>query len=105
MTFSIIDFIVGVLLFEGIVHLTFSVTQVEMPSLFGSSPKANMILGLALVFFATDIYFFMYGLSATLNNSILMAMLVLTLILALTGRLVQKAMRSRSKIHEKQTGM
>ena len=56
MTFSIIDFIVGVLLFDGIVHLTFSVTKVNMPSLFGSTPKANMLLGLLLVFVAIDIH-------------------------------------------------
>jgi len=105
MTFSIFDFIVGVLLFDGIVHLTFSVTKVEMPSLFGSSPKANMILGLLLVIVAIELHSFEYGLAATINNSALMALLALSLIFALSGKFVRKAIRKRRKVQIKQTAV
>ena len=103
MTFSIIDFIVGVLLFDGIVHLTFSVTKVNMPSLFGSTPKANMLLGLLLVFVAIDIHAYKYGLAATINNSFLVALLFLSVIFALSGRLVQKAIRNKREVHIEET--
>lgn len=96
MSFSILDFIIGILLMGSIVHIVMAHTDRKFPSLFGHSAKANLIYGLMIAFIAVDLYIYKYGLNATINNSLLLGMIDMLILWAAFGRLLFRHTEKKS---------
>jgi len=88
-----IDLIVGILLVESILHLSFAHSGNYMPSLFGKSLKANMIFSIVTFFVSFDIYFYTYGISTLVDNSLLLGVFVAYLCYLIFGHWFHKRLQ------------
>ncbi len=86
MTFSILDYMIGLLLLGAMIHIASSRIGIHFPTIFGSTPKINLIYGIIVAIIAIELYIYKYGLMATINNSLLMGLIDMLLAYSIFGR-------------------
>lgn len=95
MTFSILEFLAGFLLVGSVTHLVMAYSNLEFPSLFGRSPRANMIYSVCVAAIAVDLFIFSQGFSAFLSNGLLMGAVDMYLLYLLFGKLLHKKLAGK----------
>jgi len=100
--FSFIDFAIGFIMAEAMIHVVLSRALDSFPALIGNSPKANLIQGLVMAFIAVDIYAYNYGLQATLNNGLIVGAFDMILLYALFGKFLHNKVQLRAQLRVQQ---
>lgn len=65
---KMIDFIIGVLLFNAIPHLVFAQTKSHFLGLFGYSPRGNKLYALLQLILSISLYIYEYGVDNLIEN-------------------------------------
>lgn len=83
---SFIDFIIGLTLMNAMPHFVLSVYRGRMLSLFGYTPRANLIYAVFNVLVAAGLFLYKYGTAQFWENGILVGACFTLLMYFLTGR-------------------
>ncbi len=97
MTFSLIDFLIGIFLMNAMPHMLFGLIRLRFLSLFGFSAWGNLLYSLVNIFAAGALYHHQYGINALKLDGISLGALAMLAIYLVTGRFFVVLFQEKTK--------
>lgn len=98
MSFSLIDFLIGILLMNAMPHMIFGLIRLRFLSLFGFSALGNLLYSLVNIGAAGALYHHQYGINAILLDGVTLGALAMLAIYLLTGRIFISIFQEKPKV-------